>query len=298
MKKTLENRYPHSATLFRFCKEALQIRYQGNVKVIDQDVGAILGYDPADCSHWKKGKKNIRALNTLKSIADHLSVDESLLIDITSGRIGLEEAVFEFKGYGEFELGDRGVEDLRKQFFANPSKWTVEGGKQVFDDVFNIDRAKIRAIVGKIMDKGQFTEPPIYVPEVFNLFSNVKLERDDTISDSLKVIRDGQAEQLRTIVRYRGETLRPFMRFLIAKELFMFLYLSRNSILGDVLQTPEEIVDICGNIFASYLLVPDHILGTQVGMIKSSLDIVQQLASVFWVSKPFMNQRLREFMSA
>ena len=59
MKKVEANRYPHSATLFRFCKEALEIRYDGNVKVIDQDVGAILGYDPADCSHWKKGKKNI-----------------------------------------------------------------------------------------------------------------------------------------------------------------------------------------------------------------------------------------------
>jgi len=75
MKKVEANRYPHSATLFKFCKEALEIRYDGNVKVIDQDVGAILGYDPADCSHWKKGKKNIRSLSTLRSIADHLNVD-------------------------------------------------------------------------------------------------------------------------------------------------------------------------------------------------------------------------------
>ena len=60
MKKIMENRYEHSATLFKFCKEALKIRYSGNVKVIDQDVGAFMGYDPADCSHWKKGKKNIR----------------------------------------------------------------------------------------------------------------------------------------------------------------------------------------------------------------------------------------------
>ena len=37
MKKIAENRYPNSATLFRFCKEALEIRYAGNVKVIDQD---------------------------------------------------------------------------------------------------------------------------------------------------------------------------------------------------------------------------------------------------------------------
>src|SRR6476619_4126808 len=116
MKKTAENRYPHSATLFKFCKEALEIRYEGNVKVIDQDVGAILGYDPADCSHWKKGKKNIRALATLRSIADHLSIDERLLIDIAGGKVGLEEAVFEYRGYGAFALQGRNLENLKKEF--------------------------------------------------------------------------------------------------------------------------------------------------------------------------------------
>src|SRR5210317_2210482 len=99
MKKVEVNRYPHSATLFKFCKEALEIRYEGNVKVIDQDVGSILGYDPADCSHWKKGKKNIHALSTLRSIADHLSLDENLLVEIAAGKIGLEEALFEYRGY-------------------------------------------------------------------------------------------------------------------------------------------------------------------------------------------------------
>ena len=59
MKKIDEMRYTNSATLFKFCKYALALRYEGKVKVLDQDVGAILGYDPADCSHWKKGKKNI-----------------------------------------------------------------------------------------------------------------------------------------------------------------------------------------------------------------------------------------------
>jgi Zn-dependent peptidase ImmA (M78 family) len=87
------------------------------------------------------------------------------------------------------------------------------------------------------------------------------------------------------------------MRFLIAKELFMFLYLSRNDILGEITDTPEEIIDIYANIFATYLLVPNHLLRKEVSAVKSSLDIVQQLADIFWVSKSFMNQRLREFMA-
>src|SRR6478672_5469831 len=158
MKKTAENRYPHSATLFRFCKEALEIRYEGNVKVIDQDVGAILGYDPADCSHWKKGKKNIRALATLRSIADHLSIDERLLIDIAGGKVGLEEAVFEFRGYGAFALQGRHLE-------------------------------------------------------------NLKLVQDDTIATVVEATVQGEGTAAITTVKYRGAEMRPYVRFLLAKEL-------------------------------------------------------------------------------
>ena len=135
MKKTVENRYPNAATLFRFCKQALELRYEGNVKVIDQDVGAILGYDPADCSHWKKGKKNIRALSTLRTIADHLHVDERLLIDITAGKIELEEAIFEYKGYGKFMLRGMLLENLKKEYFKNPNKWQKGTSLKSFEEL-------------------------------------------------------------------------------------------------------------------------------------------------------------------
>ncbi len=127
MKNTRQDKYPHSATLFRFCKRALEMRYAGNVKVIDQDVGSILGYDPADCSHWKKGKKNIKTLGILKSIADHLSIDERLLIGITSGHIRLDEALFEYKGYGDFSFSNTNLENLKKDYFKYPDKWSQGG---------------------------------------------------------------------------------------------------------------------------------------------------------------------------
>ena len=58
MKKDMAVKYPHSANLFQFCRKVLDHKF-GGIRVIDQDVGQILGFDPADCSHWKKGKKNI-----------------------------------------------------------------------------------------------------------------------------------------------------------------------------------------------------------------------------------------------
>lgn len=296
MKKTAENRYPHSATLFRFCKEALEIRYQGNIRVIDQDVGAILGYDPADCSHWKKGKKNIRALATLRSIAKHLSVDERLLIDIAAGKIGLEEAVFEFTGYGSFALAGRNLENLRKEFFKNPARWQQNGLMVSFEELFDVDRKAVNDVVEKVFVTGSFTEAPIHLREVYQVFPNIKLESDEYINESVQVVRDGEGSQLRTTVKYRGKEMRPYVRFLIARELFKFFIESGHEYGAVFSDSPKEVNDVRANLFAGLLLVPGQILHKEVDKIDSSLDLISQLAATFWVSKSLMNQRLRDFM--
>ena len=296
MKKTAENRYPNSATLFRFCKEALEIRYEGNVKVIDQDVGAILGYDPADCSHWKKGKKNIRALATLRSIADHLSIDERLLIDIAAGKVGLEEAIYEYRGYGDFALQGRSLENLKKEFFKNPSRWQQEGTSKSFEELFDGDRAKVTAVAQSIIEEGKFTEGPIYIPEVYQLFPGIHLVSEESIEKPIIAETTGEGTSLRTTVRFRGPEMRPYMRFILAKELFKYLCASGHQSCQAFQNAPAEIIDIQANIFAGLLLIPGKMLRNEIESIDSSLDIVQQLAETFWVSKSLMNKRLRDYM--
>lgn len=296
MKKIEANRYPHSATLFKFCKEALEIRYEGNVKVIDQDVGAILGYDPADCSHWKKGKKNIRALATLRSIADHLNIDERLLIDIASGKIGLEEAVFEYRGYGAFSLTGRNLENLKKEFFKNPAKWQSEGSVRSFEELFDIDRSAIAKVATAVLEQGNFDEAPLYIPEVYQLYPNLHLSSDENLETPIKIINENEGRDLVSRVVFRGPEMRPYMRFLTAKEIFKYLARSENPIASRFTHSPEEVIDIQANIFAGMLLIPSKILRREVEAIDSSLDIVMQLADVFWVSKTLMNQRLRDYM--
>lgn len=296
MKKTAENRYPHSATLFRFCKEALEIRYEGNVKVIDQDVGAILNYDPADCSHWKKGKKNIRALATLRSIADHLNIDERLLIDIASGKVGLEEAVFEYRGYGNFSLVGRSLENLKKEFFKNPAKWQGEGGLKPFEELFDIDRAGVARAADAVLSAGNFTEAPVYIPEVFGLFNGIKLTSDETLTTPIEVVVTGEGPTTETNVRFRGPDTRPFVRFLLARELFKHLCRVGHAAFLRYAGAPSEVLDIQANIFAGQLLVPGKMLRKEVETIDSSIDLVLQLAETFWISKALMNQRLRDYM--
>lgn len=297
MKKVEANRYPHSATLFKFCKEALEIRYEGNVKVIDQDVGAILGYDPADCSHWKKGKKNIRALGTLKSIADHLSIDERLLIDIASGRIGLEEAVFEFRGYGAFALSGKSLESLKKEFFRNPQKWQSTGDLRNFEDLFDINRSAIVQIAEAIVRKGEFQEAPIYIPEVIQIIPNLSIESIAEGDTPVKVIEEtSETGALQIKLQYRGQEMRPYIRFLLAKEILKQMVRLDHPLIAGIKEHPAEVIDIQANIFAGMLLVPGILLKKEVEKIDSSLDLVAQLADTFWVSKALMNQRLRDYL--
>jgi IrrE N-terminal-like domain len=296
MKKTAENRYPHSATLFKFCKEALEIRYEGNVKVIDQDVGAILGYDPADCSHWKKGKKNIRALSTLRSIADHLAIDERLLIDIASGKVGLEEAVFEYRGYGSFALQGRSLENLKKEFFKNPTRWQNDGTQKPFEEIFDTDRPSIVKAAEAVINAGNFTEAPVYLPEIYKLFNGINLIADDTIERTIKVDTEGTGETSVTTVRYRGPEIRPYVRFLLAKELFAHLARVGHPSFRRFSDSPAELLEIQANIFAGLLLIPGKMLRKEVEVIDSSIDIIQQLAETFWTSKALMNQRLLDYM--
>jgi hypothetical protein len=294
MKKIAENRYPNAATLFRFCKEALEIRYEGNVKVIDQDVGAILGYDPADCSHWKKGKKNIRSLSTLKTIADHLSIDERLLIEIASGKIGFDEAIFEYKGYGAFALQGRQAENMKKEFFKDPTRYRNETSTLTFEDLFDVDRAGVTKTVQSILEVGRFEEAPVYIPEVVTMFGQFKTVNDETITEPYTLTHDQETQT--TTLRYRGTEMRPFLRFVAAKELYKFLVNTQHSYVNHMRQAPIEILDIRANLFAGILLIPGKMLRREVERVDSAKDIVSQLADTFWVSKALMNQRLRDYM--
>lgn len=293
MKKVEANRYPNSATLFKFCKQALEIRYDGNVKVIDQDVGAILGYDPADCSHWKKGKKNIRSLATLKSIADHLNVDERLLIDIASGHIGLEEALFEFRGYGQFRLAEKSVDNLKKDFFQDPTQWRTGSEQPKFDEVFGIDRETINKLVEAITSKLNTDKLPVDLVQAYNLYPNLKLIVDEQAADMVTTSQQADAFE----VRYANAELRPFIRFLVAKYLFVgILKTKSDQVASRLFDLPKELIEISSNVFAGLLLIPNKSLAEQVAIVDSSFDLVSQLATVFGVSKTLMNQRLNDFL--
>ena len=170
----MEVKYPNSANLFQFCKNVLDIKF-GSVRVIDQDVGQILNFDPADCSHWKKGKKNIKSYSAAKAVAEHLGVDEALVFDILSGDLNVNEAMHEFYGYGSFNFSSKAVENYRKLYYrSNLDSW-AQSSDTSFESVLEQQFEKIESLVAEIHKKISFEEAPLYMPEVFSTYENLSI---------------------------------------------------------------------------------------------------------------------------
>ena len=290
--------YPHSAALFRFCKQALEMRYAGNIKVIDQDVGSILGYDPADCSHWKKGKKNIKTLGVFQSISRYLNIDKRLLIGITSGTVPLEEALFEYQGYGEFNFLPKKLEELRKIYFKTPEKWQRNGSPITFEELFNVNREKIIKAAGKVLRKVSSEDRKNFVQNIYGLFDSAEFK----ISNSPAVPQNTHysatlPNKKALIFNVQSAHLPPYIKFTALKTLYEHLASIQHPILETHEHVPEELLDIQGNIFAGQLLIPDEQLREYIAKIDISLDLIKQCAEEFDVSLALTNKRITDYLT-
>lgn len=299
MKKATEIKYPNSVNLFQFCRRVLDHKF-GGIRVIDQDVGQILGFDPADCSHWKKGKKNIRSIQAMKSIADHLGVDERLIVDVASGDIGDEEAFFEYSGYGQFEIDTKVMEAARKDYYRrNAGSWTREKESE-FRARFDANEALIDEAVQKIHSKINFSEAPLYIPEVVNTHSGCKLlPRERPVEQgTTEIAVEVETTASELILKYvAGTEMRPYVRFRLAKAMApFFLGAANEERLAEIGEYGNHIRDVQSNLFAGKLLAPAALIRKEMEQVNVSKDIVAQLAEVFWVSKAFMNRRLKDIL--
>lgn len=289
MKRTDENRYPQSAELFKYCKEALNIKHNFEVKVIDQHVGAILGFDPADCSHWKKGKKNIKALDTVKAIAQHLDTDERNILDIIAGRKNLEEALEEYKGFGQTALSLRQIDELKRDYFRNTSRYQTGFGINSFEEFIDTKQSATVAAAEELLLRARVNSLPVMLPELNEVIdSGLVIEASDNPDSPMIQVSHTDS---RTTVTYRPGEMKPFLRFLLAREI------GRHTLIGNsYLPEQRPIVDIRLNIFASALLMPTPLLQTALRHTDPSSDLVEQLSALFWLPRSIVASQLRDFI--
>lgn len=304
MKKTSEIKYPSAAHLFQFCRRVLDHKF-GGARVIDQDVGQILGFDPADCSHWKKGKKNIRSIQAMRAIADHLGVDERLVVEIAGGDLSEGEAFEEYCGYGAFQINPKIIESARKDFYRkNAANWTRDK-EQEFREFFTAQEASIEQLVKDIHARINFQEAPLYLPEITSAYPELRLEACETPLGEVTAEQGPKAGGTGLKITYAvGSEMRPFVRYRIAK-LMAGYFLPKIGLdptaKGDIAfgqgsEFTQHLADVQSNVFAAHLLTPAPLLRREMAQVNVMKDIVTQLAEVFWVSKSFMNRRLKEIL--
>ena len=300
MPKDVALKYPNSANLFQFCRRVLDHKF-GGIRVIDQDVGQILGFDPADCSHWKKGKKNIRSIQAMKSISTHLGLDEKLVVDVAAGEMDDTEAFYEYSGYGSFAIEPQILDAARKEFYRSKSTNWVPDKEQDFKASFELAEPEINQIVSAIHERVNFKEAPLYLPELVNAYANLQIIPDDNLhldrGDPTRSLRL-ETTATNTIIRYPvGTEMRPFMRFQIARML-------APTFLGDLVTVDNgsdsfnvHLNEVRTNLFAAKLLSPDHMVRAELANVNVGSDIIVQLAETFWLSKSFMNRRIKDILA-
>lgn len=315
MKKAAEVKYPNSANLFQFCRRVLDHKF-GGIRVIDQDVGQILGFDPADCSHWKKGKKNIRSIQAMKSIAEHLGVDERLVVDVASGDLDETEAFYEYSGYGAFALDGKVIEAAKKDYYRRHAGTWSKDRENEFRDTFNVNEAAIDRIVAEIHQRINFQEAPLYLPEVVAAYPEIILSpeaptpgrreseggsgaRREAQNPPISVSKKGEHV---TIAYAAGTEMRPYIRYRIAKGMAThFLQPLTDNIVGETAAPGEfasHLADVQSNLFAAKLLAPAALIRREITHINVAKDVVAQLSEIFWVSKTFLNRRLKDILQS
>lgn len=264
-------KFLNSAQLFKFCQKVLGD--QKGKKVHDQDVGSILNFNPSDCSHWKKGEKNVKSVFALEKLANALKVEISLIYDLASGTIGLDEAYFEYQESRNFE---------------NSYKKAKESNKETLMQC----RQRIYQFVESLHQKADFKTPPLYLPEVLRFFPFITIQQIEMMDKLSRVLRTKPGQYL---IQYRKGELKPQTRMSVALDLArIVLDGERERFQKELGPVQESLVPFERMIFVAALLCPQNLFASELSKADPRKNLVSELASLFWVPKSLVGFQIQD----
>jgi len=271
MKRSGAVKFPNSVQLFKFCQKVMM--HQKGGKVRDQEVGAILNFNPSDCSHWKRGEKNVRSVFALAKLANTLGIEIGLIHDVSSGVVNLEEAFFEYLESRNF-----------KSIFADVSDRNSEEIARVRDSVFSF--------VATIQKECDFTTPPLYLPEVMGAFSFVSTQPVDMLDKLSRILR---VKAGRYCIQFKKGDLKPQTRMSMVKDLARIVFEGERGRFPELGEN-KGLVDYEETLFTANLLVPKDMLIAEMSKLDSRRNMVSELATLFWAPKSLIGFQLQELL--
>jgi hypothetical protein len=273
MKRSGAVKFPHSVQLFKFCQKVMM--HQKGVKVRDQEVGSILNFNPSDCSHWKRGEKNVRSVFALAKLAEALSVETSLIHDITSGSADLDEAFFEYQEARSYRA--------------------LKGQSQgAAPDQISEIRERVLEFVNQVQQEADFQTPPLYLPEVMRSFAFITTQPVEMLDKLSRILRVKAGQYC---IQYKKGELKAQTRMSMVKDLARIIFE------GERERFPEFGAPVQGlsiyeqQVFVANLLLPRNLLLQEMSKMDSRKNVIAELATIFWVPKSLVSFQLQELVT-
>lgn len=271
MKRSESTKFPSSVQLFKFCQKVM-MHQRGNKRVNDQEIGGILEFNPSDCSHWKRGEKNVRSVFSLAKLADALKVESGLIHDLASGSAGLDEAFFEY-------------------LESNSLHSIVEKAKVNGQEALDAARVRVEAFVNQLHAQCQFTTPPLYLPEVLRFFSFIQMQPIEMIDRLSRVLRTRPGQY---VINYRKGDLKAQTRMSVLKDVSRIVFEAERARFPELGAAQESMIAFEQFIFISNLLAPKAILKEEMGRLDNRRNLVNELSALFWVPKSLICFQIQE----
>lgn len=272
MKRSGAVKFPNSVQLFKFCQKVLMAQKGG--KVHDQEVGSILSFNPSDCSHWKRGEKNVRSVFSLAKLAEALQVETTLVHDVASGAVGLDEAFYEWQESNGFKAVLAKAGECDAALVAE-------------------SRKRVETFVAALHEQCEFTTPPLYVPEVLRFFAFVSTQPTDMMDKLSRILRVKPGQYS---IQYRKGDLKPQTRMCMVKDLARILFEGERERFPELGKAHTNLVELEETLFCASLLVPKAVLLAEMAKLDSRKNVVSELAALFWVPKSLIGFQLQDIL--
>lgn len=274
MRRSGTAKFPHSVQLFKFTQKVM-IDQRGS-KVNDQEVGCILNFNPSDCSHWKRGEKNVKSVFALTTLANTLGVEPTLIFDIASGAIGLDEAFFEYKETKSIAAIKASMADVDR-------------------DVMQTARMKVESFVRQIHEQAEFTNAPLYVPEILRFFAFINMQTTEMMDKLTRILRVKPGQYT---IHYAKGDLKPQTRMSIAKDLARIVFEGERARYPELGSASSEVVGFEELVFVASLLCPQDMIKDEIAKIDSRRNLVSELSAIFWVPKILIGFQLQMMLNS
>ena len=272
MKRSGAVKFPFSVNLFKFCQKVLMSQRGG--KVHDQEVGSILSFNPSDCSHWKRGEKNVRSVFALAKLAESLTVETTLIHDVASGAVGLDEAFYEWQESNAFRAL------ITKAGECAPADLAAA-------------RKRVETFVTQLHEQSEFSTPPLYIPEVLRFFAFVTTQPTEMMDKLSRILRVKPGQYC---IQFRKGDLKPQTRMAITKDLARIIFEGERERFPELGASPPALVELEETLFTASLLVPKQLLLAEMAKLDSRRNVVSELAALFWVPKSLIGFQLQDIL--